>query len=465
MRVRAAKIFACLALSIGALLLGIPSASSADSVATLDQELTATLNQLGFTGKIEASLEKRLGRPINRRLANLGRLLWFDTIIGLNNDNTCAGCHSPLAGFGDTQSIAIGIESNKIVGSNRIGPRNQRRAPMVLNNGFYPTLMWNSRFSALSGDPFDNSKGFKFPDPEGLSLSNQPTLLAAQAFIPTTERVEMAGFKFVGNNDDIRAEVITRLNASAAYRKLFGKIFPVVKQGKPITYEMLAQAIAEFEFTLTFANAPIDRFARGEKDAMTESQKKGAILFFSRLGCVQCHAVSGQSNEMFSDFQQHNIGIPQLVPVKSNVDYDGINKNEDFGLAQVSGDPVDRYKFRTSPLRNIALQPTFFHNGCFTTIEDAVRHHLDVFKSARDFKNNTAFLDADLTAPLGPIEPVLASVDPLLARPIELTDEDFKQLVDFLRDGLLDPRAKPESLRLLIPTTLPSGNPSLVFSN
>ena len=82
----------------------------------LDDQLRATLQQAGFTGKIESTLAPRLGRPIDARLAELGRLLFFDTITGLHDDNTCAGCHSPTSGFGDTQSIAIGVQNNGIVG-------------------------------------------------------------------------------------------------------------------------------------------------------------------------------------------------------------------------------------------------------------------------------------------------------------------------------------------------------------
>src|SRR4029434_4447732 len=125
----------------------------------LNRELTAELKELGFTGRIQYTLEDRLGRRIDPNLANLGRLLWFDTITGLNNDNTCAGCHSPTNGFGDTQSIAIGIKNNGIVGPHRTGPRNQRRTPLMINTAFFPTLMWNSRFASLSNDPFDHSAG------------------------------------------------------------------------------------------------------------------------------------------------------------------------------------------------------------------------------------------------------------------------------------------------------------------
>jgi cytochrome c peroxidase len=79
---------------------------------TLDRQLEAVLAQHGFTGAIESTLETKLGRRIDHQLAETGRLLFFDTAVGLNNDNNCSGCHSPTAGFGDTQSIAIGIENN-----------------------------------------------------------------------------------------------------------------------------------------------------------------------------------------------------------------------------------------------------------------------------------------------------------------------------------------------------------------
>jgi cytochrome c peroxidase len=103
-----------------------------------DSVLQAYLASRGFTGRIAETLDARLGRPLDHQLADLGRQLWFDPIQALNNDNTCAGCHSPTNGFGDTQPIAIGIESNRIVGPGRMGPRNQRRAPMVINTAFLP---------------------------------------------------------------------------------------------------------------------------------------------------------------------------------------------------------------------------------------------------------------------------------------------------------------------------------------
>jgi cytochrome c peroxidase len=337
-----------------------------------------------------------------------------------------------------------------------------RRTPMVLNNAFYPRLMWNSRFVALSGDPFDNGKGFSFPQPEGLTLSNQPHLLVAQAFIPPTERNEMAGFAFDGDNDDLRAEVIDRLNSTANYRELFRAVYPGIGPDDPITYDHLAAAIAEFEFAMTFADAPVDRFARGDRSAMTLSEKRGALLFFGKAGCVKCHAVAGESNEMFSDFTPHVLAVPQIIPRNTNSPFDGAGADEDFGLEQVTGDDGDRYKFRTSPLRNLALQPAFFHDGAFTTLEEAVAHHLDVALSVKSY-SPVGRLPDDLCGPMPPMEPVLARRDPLLRRPIRLTGQEFADLTEFLRTGLLDSRATAEGFAALAPPVLPSELEPLEF--
>ena len=463
----------------------------------LDDSLKDVLKRHAFTGKIESTLEPRLGRKLDAKLADLGNKLFFDTILGLHDDNTCAGCHSPAAGMGDTQSIAIGVDSNRIVGPSRTGPRNQRRAPSVVNTPFYPKLMWNGRFYSPADDPFSNAQGFEFTLPEGITAfpPNHPTikhLLVAQAFIPPTELVEAAGFTGITDlgerflqfndghgsavpaavdgfrNEPIRQAVLQRLNASFAYRALFGARFPEVAAGAPIDFSMVGRAIAEFEFTLVRANAPLDRYARGERDAMSEREKRGALVFFGKGNCVACHAVKGIANEMFSDFEMHNIGVPQIAPPfgvgRSNMVYDGPGENEDYGLAQITGGiAADRYKFRSSPLRNAALQPAFFHNGAFTRLEDAIRHHLDAAQSTRHYDPRRAGIDRDLRNRLGPIEPVLATLDPLLSTPIELKEREFEDLVAFVRDGLLDPKARPNNLCRVIPTAVPSGRALLTF--
>jgi cytochrome c peroxidase len=467
---------------------------------SLDAKLARLLAAHGFTGRIEGELEVRLGRRLNPELADLGRNLFFDPIMALRQDNSCAGCHVPQFGFADSQSIAIGIRNNGISGPARKGPRNQRRSPTLLNSAFYPALMWNARFSSVAGDPFDNTPGFVFPMPEGTTRfpPGDPRfahLLAAQGHLPQTELVEMTGFAGTAGagdidpslyqfddgsgipvpgpdesgfrNESIRDRVLAELNRNANYLRLFGRVFPEVRSGNPIHFAMVGAAIAEFEFTLTFADAPIDRFARGDRGAMSDAQKRGAILFFGKANCVSCHGVAGSSNEMFSDFENHHLGVPQIAPVfgldTGNVHFDGPHGDEDFGAQQITGERRDRYKFRTSPLRNIALQPTFFHNGAFTRLEDAVEHHLDVQRSLETYDPGASGVAPDLRPSSVPARRLLGGLDPLVARPLRLTDREFDDLVEFVRTGLLDPRATPERLLELVPEELPSGLPLADF--
>jgi cytochrome c peroxidase len=460
----------------------------------LDRQLANLLAQHGFTGRMEERLEERLGRRIDRDLADLGRNLFFDPIMALRGDNSCADCHAPQFGFADSQSIAIGIRNNNVVGVFRTGPRNQRRSPTLLNSAFIPALMWNSRFVAPTGDPFDNSLGFVFPLPEGTTRfppgdRRFTHLLAAQGHLPQTELVEMTGFAGVAGspdidesfyqfddgvglevpgpndsgfrNEPIRERVLEELNASENYRRRFARAFRQVRRGGPIDFAMIGAAIAEFEFTLTFADAPIDHFARGDRRAMTAAEKRGAILFFGRANCVACHQTRGAANEMFSDFTNHGLGVPQLAPVfgldTGNVHFDGPHSDEDFGAGQITGEESDRYHFRTSPLRNIALAPTFFHNGSFTRLEDAVRHHLDVERSLANYDPRTAGVARDLRLSQAPRRKLLKHLDPLVARPLRLSEREIADLVEFVRSGLLDPRATPERLLKLVPRELPSG--------
>jgi cytochrome c peroxidase len=463
----------------------------------LDSKLARVLRQQEYTGRVEASLEDRLGRRVNLDLANLGRLLWFDNAHSLHQDNTCGGCHSPSNGFGDTQSIAIGVDNNGLVGPNRTGPRNQRRSPLVVNTAFYPKLMWNGRFFANPapgeklGDPFSNMFGFMFPAPELGSLSYHDHLLQAQAFIPPTELVEVAGFTGTSHtdlsprfeifdngkgltvpppdgsgfrNDPIRMKALRILNSISGYRQLFGSVFPEVKHGAPIDFDMFGKAIAEFEFTLVFADAPIDKFARGDESAMTDAEKRGALVFFGEGKCVSCHATKGKSNEMFSDFQNHVAGIPQLAPPfgvnTSNMIYDGPNEDQDFGAMQISGDAADKYKFRTAPLRNLALSPAFFHNGAFARLEDAIRFHLDPTQS---YNPATAGIDQDLTVRMGPRVPASMLHPTFKDGGIDLSESDLRDVTQFVKTGLLDPRAKKENLCSLIPKSVPSKLKVLTF--
>jgi cytochrome c peroxidase len=188
--------------------------------------------------------------------------------------------------------------------------------------------MWTARFVALSGDPFDNSAGLRFPPPEGVVTGTQ-TLLQAQGSLPSTELVEMAGFTGIGANpgsfgheffqfDDghgdalpapdasgfdnfpIQDRVDERLNAIPEYRVRFGRAFNGGRAlpAGAISMDMRRIALAQFRMSLPGANAPLDRYARGDRGALGAAEKRGALLFFGDAGRVACHAVAGQANEM-----------------------------------------------------------------------------------------------------------------------------------------------------------------------
>jgi len=456
----------------------------------LDDELQDLLDEQGFTGTVQSTLVTRLGRPIDTQLADLGQLIFFDTALSLHDDTSCASCHAPSNAWGDTQSIAIGVQSNGVVGSRRTGPRNERHSPAVANSAFYRALMWDARIWSEADDPFDNSDGFELAQ-EGPPLFNTPvdgvdTLLVAQAYVPPTKLAEMAGFTgtsgTLGNEFDdfddglgddvpdpdkggfyggpVREAIEDKFNAIPEYVDLFGDIFPDVADGDPIDYSLIARAIAEFELTQVYADAPLDQFARGDTSAMTDTEKRGAILFFDDAKCVSCHQTSGDSNEMFSDFMGHVVGVPQLAPTfgvgSGDVVLDGAGEDEDYGCENASNTPANRYKFRTAPLRNALLSAAYFHNGAFTDLEDAIRHHLDAYNSARDYDPADQGIAADLTE-LGPIEPVLDLLDRRIDSPPSLTDSEISDLVAFVGFGLLDDGASPTALCKYVPTSVPSG--------
>ena len=248
--------------------------------------------QHGFTGAIESTLEARLGRRIDRQLAETGRLLFFDTAVGLNNDNNCSGCHSPTAGFGDTQSIAIGIENNGIVGPE---PRRATESAPLANcreHGVLPQSdvelalrrrLWRSvrqwRRVRVSGT--GGAHAVVSAPPAGRSGVHSADRARGSRGLPLSRR----------QRRDPRGSAEAPRRCPSTERR-FGKSFRSVREGGPITFDMFGLAIAEFEFTLTFADAPIDRFARGHEERADERSRSAArCCFLARRGASSATGV------------------------------------------------------------------------------------------------------------------------------------------------------------------------------
>jgi cytochrome c peroxidase len=105
-----------------AVLLAGVSSGAADASDT-DHRLTAVLRDAGLPGRVQHRLEERLGCKLEPARTDLGRLLFFDRLLGIKLDNACAGCHSPSHGFGYSQPIAIGIDTKNLVGPQSNGVR------------------------------------------------------------------------------------------------------------------------------------------------------------------------------------------------------------------------------------------------------------------------------------------------------------------------------------------------------
>jgi cytochrome c peroxidase len=143
--------------------------------------------------------------------------------------------------------------------------------------------------------------------------------------------------------------------------------------------------------------------------------------------------------------------------------FDGPLADEDLGREDVTGDPAKRYRFRTPSLRGVAIEAACMHDGAFTTPSDAIRHHLNAQASLLVYDPAQRRVAPDLAGPVGPRAALLIALDPRLATPLVLAPTEIDDLVAFVRDGLLDPRARAERLRHLVPNVVPSGNATLFF--
>jgi cytochrome c peroxidase len=416
-----------------------------------DEKLRTLLTRAGVT-----ALEP--GPPADPAKALLGKLLFFDRELSGNRDVSCATCHNPRFHTSDGLSLSIGVGGTGLGPERILGAGRQhipRNATDLFNRGLgdWRTMFWDARLFLDGG--FVSPAGAELPD--GLE-----TALAAQAMFPVTSRDEMRGL--VGDYD-VRGEVnelalidddhsariwdalLRRLLTIPEYVELFRAAYPETATDE-LGFHHAANAIAAFEVDAwTFLDSPWDHYLRGDGSALGGPAKRGATLFYGRAGCASCHAGS-----LMTDQKHHNIGVPQLGPGK------GVNAPLDLGRFYLSGDEADRFAFRTPPLRNVNLTGPWMHNGAYTRLEDAVRHHLSPERALRGYDAHQ--LDAALRRTLWQGEAVqsmiLATLDPLVAEPRALTDAEFADLMAFL-GALTDPAAL--DLSQDIPDRVPSGLP------
>ena len=250
--------------------------------------------------------------PLLNERVELGKKLFFDPLLSINNQQSCADCHAPEKAFTDNRRTARGAEGE-------FGPRNS----MPLFN-----LAWKREF---------------FWDGRAKSLREQ-------VLQPIENPIEM---------HESLPRVVAKLGQTN-YPALFTAAF-----GSPeITPEKISLALENFLLTLTSFNAKFDRVQRGQEKFTTEEQR-GFELFSTeydpRRGqfgadCFHCHGGPLFQSQAFA-----------------NNGSDGALK--DIGREKVTGKASDRGKFSTPSLRNIALTAPYMHDGRFDTLESVVEHY------------------------------------------------------------------------------------------
>ncbi len=373
---------------------------------TIDDELRALIAANGLTG------DPTTGRDlpsINDPLAQLGKKLFFTKALGGEFDSACVSCHHPVLGGGDNLSLSFGVGAidPDLLGIGRGDatgvPNVPRNAPTTFNLGLWDNgLFWDSRVASLGGEVGENgaASGISTPD-SGLGVIDTEAgdnLPIAQARFPVTSVEEMRGDLEAGNdNAALRAHLAARLGdfgagagelANNTWLAEFQAAFSSAESAETlITFENIVAALGAYERSQVFVDNPWRDYVQGDNNAISNDAKQGAILFFTDAdddggGCVQCH-----SGDLFSDEAHHAIGSPQFGPGKGNTN------NNDFGRENISGDAVDRFRFRTPSLLNVAVTGPYMHTGAYTTLDDVLDHYNNPNGTVDDFFDDGGWCD------------------------------------------------------------------------
>lgn len=368
---------------------------------TLDHALRAEIERHQLTG--DPSHGRELP-SINEPKAQLGMQLFYSQALSGDMDTACVTCHHPMLGGGDALSLPVGVDAEDplILGTGRRhsaagehydgGPTVPRNAPTTFNLALWDKVLFHDgRVESLGGTAGKNGAdglGIRTPDvpfgeadPEaGANLST------AQARFPVTSPEEMKDFGWFHNlsNQEVRHYLQERLGdyglppggplAVNHWPALFAEVYGTGAPAEEVvTFAHIVDAIATYENSQVFVDTPWKAYVEGDKSALTEAQKRGALLFYRPVeeggaNCANCH-----SGDFFTDEGFHNTAMLQVGRGKG----DGDTGTEDFGRYRETQRESDRYAFRTPSLINVAVTGPWGHAGAYTSLEGIIRQQLD----------------------------------------------------------------------------------------
>ena len=315
--------------------------------------------------------------PLTPKKVALGERLFKDKRFSADGTVSCATCHDPEMAFTDGLPVAEGIG----------GQKGTRNSPTVINAAYYTTQFWDGRARSLEEQakaPFIN------PVEHGLK-SHEPILV------------------IIRKDED--------------YIKAFKEVFGV--GSAEITMDHVVKAISAFERTVVSGDSPFDIYMYGgDKDAMSASAIRGLELFRTKARCQDCHTI-GQTSATFTDNKFHNLGVgfskiePRLFEIVEKVkeakrrgkevDESLIKREElsELGRFVVTLEVEDIGRFKTPTLRNVAVTGPYMHDGSLETLEDVI----ELYNQGGE---ENPMLDSGI-------------------RPLNLTDQEKKDLVEFMK--------------------------------
>jgi cytochrome c peroxidase len=322
---------------------------------------------------------------------NLGKELFFENNVSGNKNISCSTCHHPDLFSGDALPLPIG-EGGEGLGTNRVSSRgNQtipRNSPALFNltHKEMKSLFWDGRVSyRRDWDTYQTPSELLNGDyPERYDITEAlGGALAAQALFPPLSHAEMRGEKGSNeianakNEEDAWAIIMKRLFSEKKYVSLFKKAFKDVKK---FNIGHFGNALAHFqEHEFSSVDTPWDDYLNGNLNALSESEKRGALVFMTTAQCTKCH-----NGDLLGGNNFKSIASPQTGPGKD------IRKNDE-GRFLITKKDSDLYMFRVPPLRNVSVTGPFFHSGAYDTLEKVVDHYID---GARTIDNyNSSWLD------------------------------------------------------------------------
>lgn len=251
--------------------------------------------------------------------AILGRYLFYDRRLSVNNTKSCASCHAPQFSFTDGYTRSIGA----------YGDLHQRNARPLINIIFLKYLT-----------AADSTLHFPEIQMNNPMLSEHPIELGIR-----------------GNE----TAIVEKLRKDERYIKMFRQIFPLDKD--PFTIKNIQYCISSFIRTIIAFNSPYDRFIKGDKNALNEQQQKGMQLFFAdSLQCKTCHGGINFSTPLVSSYY-FNTGIYNI---------NGAYPAYDQGLAGTTNNKADMGYYRVPTLRNLSFTAPYYHDGSALSIDEVI---------------------------------------------------------------------------------------------